>query len=278
MEVLAIANHKGGVAKTTTSVNLAAALAHADRPTLLVDADPQSHATLWFADDLADVEADLQDVIVDHVPPSKVILPTRIPGLDILPATLSLARLDVDLVSLPRREDRVKRALAPVADRYAYAVVDLAPALSLVTLAALAAATRIIIPVSATRLAVGALGTFLGWLDEFRDEEVITAPLLGVLVTMFDGRASYPPTGPPVYEARTRVAREVLTALHSSQDAAAELSVFETVIPRRTAVEDQVAERLVVGDAGMSAPVAEAYERFAGEVMARIEGQPERRS
>ena len=250
VRTIAIANHKGGVGKTTTAVNLAGALAYAGYRTLLVDADAQAHATFWFVDDPDQVQYDLQDMVKNDVPAEQVILPTRIEGLHLLPATLALAPLELELVSMPRREDRVKRALAPVGDRYDFAIIDLAPNLSLVTLAALVAATDIIAPVSATKLALGGLGAFLQWTEDFRREDVITAPLLGVLVTMV--------------EWRTRVSREVLDALRESG-----LPLFNVTIPRRIAAEDNVSERLVAGDQGANVPISEAYLSLAKEVVAR---------
>lgn len=250
MRTIAIANHKGGVGKTTTSVNLAAGLAGAGYRTLLVDVDAQAHATFWFVDDPDDIEFDLQDVITKNVPIAKTILDTRIERLSLLPATLALAPLETELVSMTRREDRIKRALAEVADDYDFAVLDLAPSLSLVTLAALVSATDVIAPVSATKLAVGGLGAFLGWTEEFREEDLITAPLLGILITMADPR--------------TRVTREVVEALQGS-----DLPLFDTVIPRRTAAEDQVGDRLVFSDPGANRDLADAYGAFTQEVIAR---------
>jgi chromosome partitioning protein len=250
MRTIAIANHKGGVGKTTTAVNLAAGLARAGFRTLLVDVDAQAHATFWFADDPAEIDFDLQDVISNGVPIEKAICNTRIEGLDLLPATLALAPLETELVSMTRREDRIQRALAGVDGAYDFAVLDLAPSLSLVTLAALAAATDVIAPVSATKLAIGGLGAFLSWTDDFRGEGVITAPLLGILVTMV--------------ESRTRVAREVLDALGDS-----DLPLFDTTIPRRVAAEDQVGDRLVVGDDEANADLAAAYQGFVDEVITR---------
>jgi chromosome partitioning protein len=250
VRTIAISNHKGGVGKTTTAVNLAGALAHAGYRTLLVDADAQAHATFWFVDDPDEIQYDLQDIIRNTIPVNKVIRPTRIKRLDMLPATLALAPLELELVSMPRREDRVKRALAPAGDSYDLCIIDLAPNLSLVTLAALVAATDIIAPVSATKLALGGLGAFLRWTDDFRREEVITAPLLGVVVTMVDPR--------------TRVTREVLDALSTSG-----LPLFDAAIPRRIAAEDQVSDRLVAGDPGANPAMSEAYIRLAREVIER---------
>lgn len=249
-KVIALANHKGGVAKTTTGVNLAAGLARAGHRTLLVDADAQGHATYWFVDEEEIVEADLYAVVKDGMPVGHAIRPTRVPGLDLLPATLDLAALDLELVSMTLREYRIRRALEPVAGDYAYVVIDLPPSLSLVVLNALAAADYIISPVSATRLGVRGLGAFLGWTDQFREEGIVSAALLGVLVTMYDGR--------------TLVAQEVLTALRN-----AGLPVFEAVIPRRVAAESQVGDRLVVGDSGTDDPVGDAYSHFVNEVVAR---------
>lgn len=249
MRTIAIANHKGGVGKTTTAVNLAAGLARAGHRTLLVDVDAQAHASFWFIEP-DEIEFDLQDVVSRGVPIDKTLKRTRIEGLDLLPATLALAHLETELVSMTRREDRIKRALSDLEDRYDFCVLDLAPSLSQVTLAALVAATDILAPVSATKLAVGGLGAFLSWTDQFRDEQVITAPLLGVLVTMV--------------EPNRRVTREVLEALEGS-----ELPLFTTRIPRRTAAEDQVGERLVTGDRTANPDLAGAYAALVDEVLAR---------
>jgi chromosome partitioning protein len=238
------------VGKTTTAVNLAAGLARAGHRTLLVDVDAQAHATFWFVEDPAEVDNDLQDVITKGVPIDKTILRTRIDGLDLLPATLGLAPLETELVSMTRREDRIERAINEVEDHYEFAVLDLAPSLSLVTLAALVAATDVIAPVTATKLAVGGLGAFLRWTDDFRSEGLITAPLQGVLITMADHR--------------TRVTREVIDALRTS-----DLPVFETVIPRRIAAEDQVGDRLVAGDPSTNPDLTEAYAAFTQEVLSR---------
>jgi chromosome partitioning protein len=247
---IASANHKGGVGKTVTAVNLAGGLALSGRPTLLVDVDPQAHATLWFADP-ADVDHDLEDVVIHGLATKEAIMPTRIEGLDLLPATLALARLDLEMVGLARREDRIRRALAAVDDRYEYVVLDLSPSLTLPALGALVAATHIIAPVSALKLSMAALGTFLGWLEEFRREDVITAELLGVLPTMT--------------ESRSRSTREVLEALEAS-----DLPVFGTPIPKRVAVEDQVGARTLAVEERDGA-VGDAYRALVDDVVSRIE-------
>lgn len=141
--------------------------------------------------------------------------------------------------------------MTDVDSSYDFLVLDLPPSLSLVTLAALVAATDIVAPVSATKLAIGGLGAFLAWTDDFRAEGLITAPLIGILVTMV--------------EQRTRVTREILDALRDS-----DLPVFGSTIPRRIGAEDQVGGRLVSGDEGANADLAAAYAGFVKEVLARV--------
>lgn len=251
---LAIAHFKGGTAKTTTAVNLSAALAREGRKVLLVDCDPQANAAETFiAED--EITGTLRTVIRDRVPVQKVIQPTRIDGLWVLPSAFELAILANELVISPSGVQRIERALRPVRGDFDDIVLDTGPNLSPLTLGALVAADQYIIPVSAAVWSMTALHKFAGWIEEQRQDEVIEATLMGLLATMVDSR--------------TRIGRMVVAEIRASA-----YPSFETVIPRRIAAEDAVADKAVTGDPGMNPDLNDAYKAFAAEV---AEKAPRRR-
>jgi chromosome partitioning protein len=254
--VIALGGHKGGIGKSTTAVNVAAGLARSGKRTLLLDADAQGDATFMFVEDPDAVEYDLRDVIVGRghgpIPIETAIVPTRLEKLRLLPATLDLARLDTELVSMPSGEIRVSRVLEPILDSYDYILIDQHASLSTLNVACLAAATDVIIPVDASKWGIRALASFISWFQDFRNERIVTAGVLGVLVTK--------------YQAHTRIAREVMDALGKRN-----LPVFATVIPQRVGAEDNVGKQLMTGDHGAEPILSAAYEAVTQEVIARVE-------
>jgi len=257
-ERIAISIQKGGSAKSFTSVNLAAGLARASWRCLLVDCDAQANSTSMFFPDDA-LELDLFDVVRNGADVRKVVQPTRIDGLDVLPSTLAVARLDHELISMHRREDKVLEAIAPLLDDYDAMVLDLPPSLNAVVIAALTAATSIVVPADASRWGIRGCYAFLEWAEELRQAHVLTADLLGVLLTK--------------YESGTRIGREVPAELWGRG-----LTMFETIIPKRTGAERMVAQRLVSGDDGTDPDLSEAYGRFVVECIGRINAARSNRS
>lgn len=249
--VLCMAMFKGGVGKSTSAVNISAVLAGMGHRTLLVDCDPQANATEMFIAE-EDIEFDLRSVIADRVPLDKVIRQTRLPLLDVLPASFDLAHLDKELVVSPSGVQRIGRAIREPSQVYDYIIFDTGPNLSHLTLGALAASEHIVIPVSATVWATTGLRKFVGWIEQHRDDEVLTARLLGLVATMVPSR--------------TRVGRALLDDLTASA-----LPTFRTYIPRRIAAEDAAMDRLVVGEPGVDISLATAYQDLTAEIVARIE-------
>jgi chromosome partitioning protein len=247
-EIIAVANHKGGVGKSFTSVSLSAGLAQAGWRTLLVDCDPQANSTSMF-DPEDDVEFDLYDVIVGETPLDKVIRKTRLDNLDLLPSTLAVARLDQELVTKHRREEQLRKHLVPIMDQYDTIILDLSPNLGSLVITALCAATSLVVPTDASRWGRRGVAMFL---EKLREADVLTASLLGVLLTK--------------YESTTRVSRDVLADLQQSG-----VPMFETLIPKRTAAERMVSELAVIGDLGTDPDLGDAYARFTLEVMERVQ-------
>jgi chromosome partitioning protein len=249
-DVIAIANHKGGVAKSFTAVNLAAGLARGGWRTLLVDCDAQANATSMFDPD-DDVEFDLYDLIQEVAPIAKVIRQTRIDALDLIPSTLEVAKLDQELVTMHRREYQLAMALEPVYQEYDAIVLDLPPNLGQVVITALNAADWVVAPTDAAEWGRRGVKMFFEWSEALRRHQVMSAEVLGVLLTKF--------------ESQTVISREVRTALEADG-----IPLFETVIPKRTAAERMVNGRFVLGDPEADADLAQAYASFTVEVMTLI--------
>ncbi len=186
--ILAITNQKGGVGKTTTAVNLGAALARRGRTVLLVDVDPQGNTTSGLGIEKAHLEHCIYDAVLGSQPVSSVLLHTSVPGLDLVPATLRLAGAEVELVSALARERRLLKALTPLVDHYDFILIDCPPSLGLLTMNALTASHGVLVPIQCEFYALEGLGQLLQVVDMVREHLNPELSVQGVLLTLYDSR------------------------------------------------------------------------------------------
>ncbi len=248
-KILAIANQKGGVGKTTTSVNLSACLAYLGKKVLLVDTDPQGNATSGVGIEKGEVEACIYNVLVEDAELEKVILHTAMDGLDVVPATIQLAGAEIELVPTISREVRLKRAIEKVETNYDYIIIDCPPSLGLLTINALTAADAVIIPVQCEYYALEGLSQLLNTIRLVQKHLNDNLSIEGVLLTMLD--------------ARTNLGIQVIDEVKKYfQD-----KVYQTIIPRNVRLSEAPShgEPIVLYDARSRG--AQVYLEFAKEVM-----------
>lgn len=212
--IIALVNQKGGVGKSTTAVNLGAALAIEGRRVLVVDCDPQGNTTTGFGIEKHGMQRDIYNVLMQEASVDDVARATELETLTLVPATINLAGAEIELVSALSRETRLREALLPIASRYDFVLIDCPPSLGLLTINALTAAEEIIIPVQAEYYALEGLSQLTAVVTRVRSALNPTLHVSGVLVTMFDGR--------------TRLAMEVLDELEKYFPQ----QMFKTQIPR----------------------------------------------
>ncbi len=247
--VLAVVNQKGGVGKTTTTVNLAAALAQAGRRVLLVDLDPQGNATMGSGVDKRAVVRTVYHALLGLGEVAGIRIRAERGGYDVVPANRDLAGAEVELVELPARETRLKAALERVADDYDYILIDCPPSLSLLTVNALAAAQRVLIPMQCEYYALEGLSDLVGTIKRVRANLNPTLEIAGLLRTMYDPRNTL----------SQQVSRELESHFGDK--------VFRTLVPRnvRLAEAPSYGVPAVVWDA--SSKGAQAYVALASEVL-----------
>lgn len=248
--IIALANQKGGVAKTTTAVNLAACLAAAEQPTLLVDCDSQANATASIGFPKDPSRRTLYHALVLNEPVEKLLLKSQVDGLDVLPADKNLAGAAIELVSAENREYRLKSALAPLRDKYAFIILDCPPALDLLTLNALVAADAVLVPIQCEYLALEGVSELLDTLMRIRRTLNPALEIEGILLTMYDERTS--------------LSKQVATDLRSFFGT----QVFQIVIPRnvRLAEAPSFGKPIIFYD--IHSKGAECYSQLAQEVVA----------
>jgi chromosome partitioning protein len=189
-KTIAIANQKGGVAKTTTAVNLSAWLSLMGQKVLLIDIDPQGNATTGVGIDKETLECCIYDVMINNTPVRDVVIPSTVENLDLLPATIDLAGAEIELVNVDEREYVLKKALVEIKDNYDYVFIDCPPSLGLLTLNALTAADSLLIPIQCEFYALEGLTQLLNTFRMVQQNLNSNLELEGVLLTMFDGRTN----------------------------------------------------------------------------------------
>ena len=247
--IIAIANQKGGVGKTTTSVNLSACLAYLGKKVLLIDIDPQGNASSGVGVNKGEVNQCIYDVLIDDVSIKDTILETKVENLHIVPATISLAGAEIELVSTISREVRLKKAIQEVEKLYDYVIIDCPPSLGLLTINSLTAADSIIIPVQCEFYALEGLSQLLSTIRLVQKHLNKNLQIDGVLLTMFD--------------ARTNLGIQVIEEVKKYfQD-----EVYKTIIPRNVRLSEAPShgEPIIIYDPKSRG--AEVYLELAKEVI-----------
>ncbi|WP_018674486.1 ParA family protein [Riemerella columbina] len=250
-KIIGIANQKGGVGKTTTSVNLAAALGVLEKKVLLIDADPQANATSGLG--VEEVNNSTYDLLEHHATARECIVPTTSPNLDIIPSHIDLVAAEIELVDKDQREYMLKTALEEVKDEYDFIIIDCAPSLGLITVNALTAADAVIIPIQCEYYALEGLGKLLNTIKNVQNSHNSELDIEGLLLTMYD--------------ARLRLSNQVVEEVNTHFPD----MVFETVINRNVRLSEapSFGESILMYDAESKGAIQ--YIQLAEEVLLKNE-------
>jgi len=250
-KIIAIANQKGGVGKTTTAINLSASLAALEFKTLLVDADPQANSASGTGFDPRDVVTGLYEVMVNEIPCSNAIVKTELEFMDLLPSNIDLVGAEIELVNLPNRERLLKFALDKIRNDYDFIIIDCSPSLGLITTNALVASDSVLIPVQCEYFALEGLGKLLNTIKIVQQSLNTNLQIEGILLTMYDMRLRL----------SNQVVEEV--KMHFQQ------LVFDTIIPRNTRLSEAPSFGVPVLLFDATSKGANTYMSLAREVLQR---------